>query len=121
MILFVFVNFCCVFIDFINFCCDFISYNCVLANFCCDFIDFINFCCDLLTKSLLFLRFRLSFIVDNNFLVVTPLFSAKNLIKPLDSSAVKFKLFKLIKSVLIIDYDKRLKKIDLKLIKISYF
>ena len=105
-----FVNFCCVFVDFNNFCCDFISSNCVLANFCCDFIDFVNFCCDLLTKSLLFLRFRLSFIVDNNFLVVIHLFSTKNLIKPLDSSAVNLKLLKLIRSILIIDYDKSLKK-----------
>ena len=116
-----FVNFCCVFIDFINFCCDFISSNCVLANFCCDFIDFINFCYDLLTKSLLFLRFRLSFIEDNNFLVVIPLFSAKNLIKPLDSSAVNFNFLKLITSILIIDYDKSLKKNDLVLIEISGF
>ena len=50
------------------------------------------------------------------------LFSAKNLIKPLDSSAVNFKLFKLIRSILIIDYDKSLKKKkDLELIEISYF
>ena len=84
-------------------------------------MDFINFCCDLLAQSLLFFRFRLSFIVDNNFLVVIPLFCAKNLIKTSDYSAVKFKLFKLIKSILIIDYDKRLRKNDLELIKISYF
>ena len=84
-------------------------------------MDFINFCCDLLAKSLLFFRFKFSFIVDNNFLVVIPLFYAENLIKPSDSSAVKFKLLKLIRSILIIDYDKSLKKIDLKLIKISYF
>ena len=80
--------------DFINFCCDFISASCLFANFCCDFIDFINFCCDLLVKSLLFFHFKFSFIVDNNFLVVIPLFCAKNLIKPSDSSAVKFKLLK---------------------------
>ena len=91
------------------------------ANFCCDFMDFINFCCDLLAKSLLFLRFKFSFIVDNNFLVVIPLYCANNLIKSSDSSAVKFKLFKLIKSILILDYDKRLGKNDLELIKISYF
>ena len=84
-------------------------------------MNFINFCCDLLAKSLLFLRFKLSFIVDNNFLVVIPLFSAKNLIKPLDYSAVKFKLFKLIKSILKVYYDKRLGKNDLELIEISYF
>ena len=84
-------------------------------------MDFINFCCDLLAQSLLFFRFRLSFIVDNNFLVVIPLFCAKNFIKTSDYSAVKFKLFKLIKSILIIDYDKRLRKNDLELIKISYF
>ena len=116
-----FVNFCCFFIDFINFCCDFNSYNCVFGNFCCDFMDFINFCCDLLAKSLLFLRFKFSFIVDNNFLVVIPLFCANNLIKSSDSSAVKFKLLKLIKSILILDYYKRLEKNDLELIKISYF
>ena len=84
-------------------------------------MDFVNFCCDLLAKSLLFLRFRLSFIEDNNFLEVIPLFSVKNLIKPLDSSSFEFKLFKLIKSILILDYDKRLGKNDLKLIEISYF
>ena len=112
---------CCFFIDFINFCCDFNSSNCVFANFCCDFIDFINFCCDLLAKSLLFLRFKFSFIVDNNFLVVIPLFCANNLIKSSDYSAVKFKFFKLIKSILILDYDKRLGKNDLKLIEISDF
>ena len=84
-------------------------------------MDFTNFCCDLLAKSLLFLRFEFSFIVDNNFLVVIPLFCAKNFIKSSDSSAVKFKLFKLIKSILILDYDKRLEKNDLKLIEISYF
>ena len=55
------------------------------------------------------------------FLVVIPLFCAKNLIKPSDSSAVKFKLFKLMKSILILDYDKSLRKNDLKLIEISYF
>ena len=70
---------------------------------------------------MLFLRFRFCFIVDNNFLVVIPLLCAKNLIIFLDSSVVKFKLFKLISSFLIIDYDKTLKKIDLELIKISYF
>ena len=59
--------------------------------------------------------------VDNNFLVVTLLLCAKNLIICLDSSVVKFKLFKLISFILIIDYDKTLKKIDLELIKISYF
>ena len=107
--------------DFINFCCDFISASCLFANFCCDFIDFINFCCDLLVKSLLFFHFKFSLIVDNNFLVVIPLFCAKNLIKPSDSSAVKFKLLKLIRSILIIDYDKSLKKNDLELIEINYF
>ena len=84
-------------------------------------MDFINFCGDLLAKSLLFLRFKFSFIVDNNFLVVFPLFYAKNLIKSSDFSAVKFKLFKLIKSILILDYDKRLRKNNLELIEISYF
>ena len=84
-------------------------------------MDFINFFYDLLAKSLLFLRFQFSFIVDNNFLVVIPLFSAKNLIKFSDSSAVKFKLFKLINSILILDYDKRLGKSNLKLIEICYF
>ena len=116
-----FVNFCCFFTDFIDFCCVFINSNCVFANLCCDFIDFINFCCDLPAKSFLFLGFRLSFIVDNNFSVVIPLFQANNLIKSSDSSAVRFKLFKLIKSILILDYDKRLRKNDLKLIKISDF
>ena len=84
-------------------------------------MDFINFYCDLLAKSLLFFCFKFSFIVENNFYVVIPLFCAKNLIKPSDSSAVKFKLFKLIRSILILDYDKRLGKNDLKLIEISYF
>ena len=84
-------------------------------------MDFINFCCDLLAKSLLFLRFKFSFIVDYNFLAAIPLFCAKNLIKPSDSSAVKFKLFKLIKSILILDYDKRFRKNYLELIEISYF
>ena len=82
---------------------------------------FINFCCDLLAKSLLFLRFKFSFIVDNNFLVVIPLFCANNLIKSSDPSAVKFKLYKLIRSFLILDYDKRLRRNDLKLIEISDF
>ena len=72
-------------------------------------MDSINFCCDLLAKSLLFLRFKFSFIVDN-FLVVIPLFCAKNLIKSSDSYTVKFKLLKLIKSILILDYDKKLGK-----------
>ena len=84
-------------------------------------MDFINFCFDLLAKSLLFLRFKFRFIVDNYFLVVIPLFWANNLIKSSDSSAVKFKLFKLIKSILILDYDKRLGKNDLELIEISNF
>ena len=86
-------------------------------------MDFINFCCDLLVKSLLFFHFKFSFIVDNNFLVVIPLFCAKNLIKPSDSSAIKFKLLKLIRSILIIDYDKSLKKKknDLELMEINYF
>ena len=84
-------------------------------------MNFINFCCDLLAKSLLFLRFKFSFIVDNNFLVVIPLFYANNLIKSSDSSAVKFKLFKLIKSILILDYNKKLGKNDLNLIEINYF
>ena len=113
-----FVNFCCDFMDFINSRCDFINANCVFANFCCVFT---NFCCDLLAKSLLFLRFKFSYIVDNNFLVVIPLLCAKNLIISPDSPVVMFKLFKLISSILIIDYDKTLKKIDLKLIKLSYF
>ena len=84
-------------------------------------MDFINFCCDLLAKSLLFLRFKFSSIADNNFLIVIPLFCANNLIKSSDSSAVKFKLFKLIKSILTLDYDKRLEKNDLELIKVSDF
>ena len=84
-------------------------------------MDFINFCCDLLAQSLLFLRFKFSFIVDNNFLVVIPLFCTNNLIKASDSSAVKFKVFKLIKSILILDYGKRLGKNDLKLVEISDF
>ena len=84
-------------------------------------MDFINFCCDLLANSLLFLHFKFSFIVDNNFLVVNPLFYANNLIKSSDSSAVKFNPFKLIKSILKLDYDKRLGKNDPELIKISHF
>ena len=84
-------------------------------------MDFINFYCDLLAKSLLFLHYKFNFIVDNNFLVVIHLFCAKNLIKSSDSSAVKFKLFKLIKSILILDYDKRLRTNDPELIKISHF
>ena len=62
-----------------------------------------------------------AFIVDNNFLVVIPLFCTNNLIKSSDSSAVKSKLYKLIKSILVLDYDKRLGKNDLELIEISYF
>ena len=88
-------------------------------------MDFINFCCDLLAKSLSFLCFKYNvlnaFIVDNNFLVVIPLFCTNNLIKSSDSSAVKSKLYKLIKSILVLDYDKRLGKNDLELIEISYF
>ena len=91
-----FGNSCCDFMDFINSRCDFISAYCVFANFCCVFA---NFCCDLLVKSLLFLHFKFSFIVDNNFLVVIPLFCAKNLIISPDSSVVKFKLFKSISSI----------------------
>ena len=95
--------------DFSNSCCVFINANCVFTNSCCFFT---NFCCDLLAKSLLFLRFKFSFIVYNNFLVVIPLLRAKNLIKSPDSSLVKFKFFKLISPILIIDYDKTLKKND---------
>ena len=101
--------------DFINSCCDFINANWFSTNSCCLFT---NFCCNLLVKSLLFLRFKFSFIVDNNFLVVIPLLRVKNLIICPDYSVVKFKLFKSISSVLIIDYDKILIKIDL---EISYF
>ena len=118
-----YIKFCCVFCDFIKFCCvfcDFLSSLCVFCDFtmlCCFFA---MFCCVLVVKISLFLRFRFGFIVDNNFLVLIPLFCAIKLIISLDSSIVNFKRFKSI-DFTYISQQQNAQKNDLKLTKIGYF